>query len=519
MARRSLMMNEYLEMVYQWHQGRSDREISHSLQIARKTIRKYLNRLSEKGLSRDKPLPAHSELVSLVACVGKPFLFARPSPEVLEPYHEQVEAWLKEPDMTLQQVLRLLGENFQVKTSYMSLYRYVARHFERDPKPATVRLHTEPAEQAQVDFGFAGCLVDPETGRHRRAWAFIMILSYSRHRFVRFVFSLDQEMWLDCHVRAFQFFQGVVKSVVLDNLRDGVVKVDLYDPTIHRACAELERHFAFVADPAKVRMHRHKGKVERQVPVVRQQLLAGRTFRDIDEANERALVWCRDEIGQREHGTTHRKPYPVFLEEEAQALLPLPREPFERPTWQAAKVHPDCHLVFQKSYYSVPYRYRGQEVWVRADAKLVRIYLDHELLKTHCRAHRSGSWQTDMGDYPPEKVAFLEKTPAYCRQKAQELGPQVHEYIQKILAPHALRNLRKAQGVLRLADKYGAPILDQACCRALAFGNLRYQALKNIVEKGLWKEAAAPPRPASGTAGYRFARPATYFLETGKELP
>ena len=136
---------------------------------------------------------------------------------------------------------------------------------------------------------------------------------------------------MDCHIRAFSFFQGCSRLIVLDNLKDGVLKPDLYDPTLNPAYAELERHYGFVADPAKVQMARHKGRVERCVPVVRQQILAGRHFRDIEEANGRALEWCLKEVGLRKHGTTHRKPYEVFVGEEAELLLPLPDEPYEAP--------------------------------------------------------------------------------------------------------------------------------------------------------------------------------------------
>ena len=206
---------------------------------------------------------------------------------------------------------------------------------------------------------------DPETGKRRKTWVFIMILSYSRHRFVRFVFGQDSPTWLDCHMRAFSFFRGCPRLLVLDNLKDGVLKPDLYDPTLNPAYAELERHYGFVADPAKVQMARHKGKVERCVPVVRQQILAGRRFRDIEEANEKALEWCLKEVGLREHGTTHRKPYEVFVGEEAELLLPLPDQPYEAPQWKQCTVHWDCHLILDKCYYSVPYPYRGEKLWVR----------------------------------------------------------------------------------------------------------------------------------------------------------
>src|SRR4030066_236760 len=151
-----------------------------------------------------------------------------------------------------------------------------------------VRIEVEAGSQAQVDLGYAGMMVDPATGKLRRAWAFIMTLSFSRHRFVRFIFRSDVRNWIDSHIRAFEFFGGVPTSVVLDNLKAGVIKADLYDPTLNRAYGGLERHYGFGADPAKAGKPRHKGKVERGVPVVRKHLLAGRTFRDIEEANQRA---------------------------------------------------------------------------------------------------------------------------------------------------------------------------------------------------------------------------------------
>ena len=292
MARRKLSMNEYLEMVYQWHRGRSVRRIRDSLKMSRKTIHKYLRRLAEEGLSRERPLPGEAQLAQMVASVVKSAVFEQPARERIRPYHPQIVDWLNQPDMTLRQVQRLLEENHHVGVSYMSVYRYVRTHIQPLERPVTVRLHPPAGEQAQVDFGYAGLMRDPQSGNLRRAWAFILILSHSRHRFVRFVFRQDNRTWLDCHIRALKFFGGCPTLIVLDNLKNGVLRPDLYDPTLNPAYAELERHYGFVADPAKVAMARHKGKVERCVPVVRQQILAGREFRDIDEANRRALHWC-----------------------------------------------------------------------------------------------------------------------------------------------------------------------------------------------------------------------------------
>jgi hypothetical protein len=378
----------------------------------------------------------------------------------------------------------------------------------------TIRMETPPGQEGQVDFGYTGMMVDPDSGRRRKSWAFIMKLSYSRHQFVRFVFHQDVATWIDCHDRAFGFFGGVPERIVLDNLKAGVIKADIYDPTINLSYGEMERHFGFVADPAKVRTPEHKGKVERSVPVVRGHLLAGRCFADIRAANERALTWCREEIGMEVHGTTKRKPFEVFLREEKTLLKPLPEAPFETALWKRCTIHPDHHVVFDKSYYSVPTRYIGKQVWVRGDQKIVRVFLNHELIKTHSRSCYPGTWVTDQQDYPPQKLAWLMATPTFCREKAAEYGPHVSQFVHDILAAHATRNLRKAQSLLRLGEKYGSD-LDSACERALAFGNYRYNSLKAILEKRLADKEGKHTVPDSpvplSPLGRSFLRPREYF--------
>lgn len=190
-----------------------------------------------------------------------------------------------------------------------------------------------------------------------------------------------------------------------------------------------------------------------------------------------------------------------FEQLEQATLRPLPAQPFDPPTWAEAKVHPDHHLVFERSYYSLPTRFVGKTVWVRATRRLVEIYCDDALVKTHPRANRRGSWVTDQTDYPEAAKAFLFAHPAYCRQQAAELGPHVARMVEEILAEHAIRNLRKAQGVLRLADKYGPRRLDEACDYLLHFGATELRRLTHVLENGipLYWRSAQELRPASLT--------------------
>jgi len=516
MARRQVSMNEIVEIVYQWHQGRSIQGIERSFGTDRKTIRKYVRLAQAIGVCRGTPLPEVGELIGGMKALGDGRMLRKPprtpARALILPHRQWIEEKLQDSRMTAKQVWRLLREEKGVQTGYCTVKRYLRAEFQFGTPPVTVRLEVEPGSQAQVDFGYVGMMMDPLTKRLRKSWVFLMTLSYSRHRFVRFVFRQDSPTWIDCHRRAFEYFGGVAASVVIDNLRSGVLKPDLYDPTLNRAYGELERHYGFVVDPTRLRTARHKGKVERSVPVVRQQLLAGRTFRDIDEANERALRWSKEEIGMQVHGTTQRKPWEVFLQEEVPTLRPLPAEPFECPQWKQCTVHPDHHIVFDRSYYSLPTRYIGRQVWARGDTRRVKIFLQNELIKFHARAERPGTWRTDLTDYPPQKLAYLMATPTYCRAKAGQVGPKTEALVKAILSDHAMRNLRKAQAILRLADKYGSPSMEAAAERALFFGNFLYRSLKLIVEKG-WglKTPVSSESPPLSALGERFLRSPEYF--------
>lgn len=507
-------MNEIVEMIYHWHQGAGIRTIKRSLGFDRKTVRKYVDLGQKAGVQRGFPFPAEDELVrKLKELSTSTLLRETPAQDLIVPHREWIAKLIKDEQMTAKQVWRLFQEEKGLCIGYCTVKRYLKAEFQFGVSPVTVRLEVEPGSQAQVDFGYAGMMVDPLTGKRHRSWAFIMTVSFSRHRFVRFVFHQDVHTWIDCHIRAFEFLGGVPATIVLDNLKAGVIKPDIYDPTLNRAYAELERHYGFVADPAKVRMARHKGKVERSVPVVRKHLLAGRQFKDIDQVNERALHWCRDEIGMEVHGTTKRRPYEVFKAEEAQCLKPLPTEAFERPLWKKCTVHKDHHVVFDNSYYSIPTRFIGSKVWVRGGRKTVNIFLDGELIKTHARADRQGIWRTDTSDYPPEKLAYLLNNPSYCCQKASEVGPLTGKLVKQVLCVHTAQHLRKAQAILRLAEKFGQVSMEAAAGRCLAFGNLRYQSIKTILEKG-WSKPQEKIKKATvilSAQGQGFLRSPDYF--------
>lgn len=503
-------MNDFAEVLFHWQKDQNKTRIAASLGISRPTVRKYLKIAQAAGLTKESGAADLARALDEIKKAATPTSVWPGAVRQSIACHEQtIKSWLDEPDMTAKQIKRLLAEQGEV-FSYTSIKRYVRQFRPSQSCVATVRLETAAGEQAQVDFGQVTLLLGEI---RKKVWAFVMVLSYSRHRFVRFVERQDTTTWLDCHIRAFEFFDGCPKTVLLDNLKAGVVKTDLHDPTINRAYAELERHYGFVADPAKVRTPEHKGKVERSMPTVRQQLVAGRQYLDLADANEKALAWSLTGIGMDKHGTTHEEPVLRFERDERACLIPLPGSRFESPLWKECKVHPDHHVVFDKSYYSVPTRYVGKTVWVRGTFRMTEVFLDRELIKCHARAHKPGTWRIDMNDYPDSSKVFLFAHPTWCRQHAKTLGESVALMVNQILAPHSLQNLRKAQAVLRLADKHGAVSLDAACRHLLSFGSTSRASLQRLLEKGIPKEPEQLSIPAISAEGELCLHPAASFGE------
>ena len=173
-------------------------------------------------------------------------------------------------------------------------------------------------------------------------------------------------------------------------------------------------------------------------------------------------------------------------------------------SWTQGKVALDCHVQVARTLYSIPYRYQdrpliGQTLAVRLSPRTVEFYFDRDLVKTHVRP-ADGRRQTDWNDYPPEKAHFFRRTPDWCRTQASQLGPAIAQVIEHLLACHHLHFLRQCQGIIRLADKYGAQRLNAACQRALDFDDPTYKTIRNILRDGLEAGALPPADPPSPPA-------------------
>jgi transposase len=502
-----LHMNNLRDLVFRLRRGETGRQIAVDLHVSRNTVHKYRELAQMHGLlEADLVLPDNK---TLLAILGPAHVPPRVESSV-EPYRGVVERLLEE-GVELAAMLNRLREDHHYPGSYSSLWRFV-QHLRPQPVEAYVRVHTAPGEEAQVDFGTVGKLRDVN-GVLRTAYGFVMTLSYSRHEYADLVFDQKVPTWIACHRQAFESFGGVPQRVVPDNLKAAVLEASLYDPVLGEAYRRMAQHYDFVISPTRPREPRHKGKVESGVGYLKRNFMAGQDFADIVVAREKLRVWVQETAGTRIHGTTHEPPLRRFLQRERAALRPLPGEPFTLGETRPVRVHEDCHVQIDGSYYSVPWKWVGKPgVDAYIGERVVELFAGVELLATHPRAKQKGEWHTRLEHYPPEKAAYLERTPARCRQIAARLGPATTQVVETLLGEKPLDRLRAVQGILRLEESVGSVRLERACLRALHFGDVRYRRIKDTLNAGLdfeelpGKVVALPPRR------YVFARPVQEFL-------
>lgn len=464
------------EIIRRWHSGQRISHIALTLGYDRKTVRKYIHHLNRKGLSLEKTLPCKEVILELLENAFPDDLRRRPpeAQQVLEPFLSEIDGLVNHKEFPLMPkiVFELLCEKYglEEKVSYSSFKRFVRIHHIASPSSKTTcRIEVLPGSEIQIDYGYMGLLYDPDLGRRRKVYAFIATLSYSRHQYAEFVYAQTKESFVASHVRMFEYFGGVPIRILLDNLKSGVIKPDLYDPALNPLYREMALHYNCFIDPCRVAHPQDKGKTERQVPCVRQQFrksLARNQRLELHQANQEIKEWCIEKHGLRTHGTTGWQPYPHFLEHEKSSLLPLPEDPFEIACWKECVVHPDHYIQFNKKTFSLPTRYIGEKLWVKGTDKILQVFHENRLVRQWTI---TGSYRhTDWKDFPENMKNVLDEgIPLYLQNQAGRVGPRFRELIRKTLEPHAYLNMRKAQGLVGLMKSMDHALLEKAASMTL----------------------------------------------------
>jgi transposase len=388
----------------------------------------------------------------------------------------------------------------------------------REKLDVVMRQTHRAGEKMFLDFaGQTLPITDAVTGLVSQAQIFVATLGASSYTYAEALADQKLESWIAAHTRAFDYFGGVTKVLVPDNLKSAVNKACFYEPESNPTYAEFAVHYATAVIPARARKPRDKSKVENGVLQVERWVLAplrNHTFFSLCEAN--------DAIRERVEWLNHRPMagldttrHGLYEKIDRPALMPLPTTRFEVSHWKCnVGVNIDYHVQFDGYYYSVPYQLVNQRVDIRSASETLeclfkgrRVALHKRRFAGHDRyvttpAHRPKSHQRHADWSPSRLIAWGEKH-----------GPATGEMVASIMRqrPHPEQGYRSCLGVMRLAKKYGVERLEVACARACELKTFSYKSLESMLRTGMDKVPPTKPNAPTAPQNHVNIRGARYY--------
>ena len=364
-------------------------------------------------------------------------------------------------------------------SSYQSVQRFVRKLRGAVSPEARVIIETLPGEEGQVDYGTGPMVRDPDSGKYRRTRLFVLTLGCSRKSVRLLVFRSSARVWAELHEKAFRRLGGSPRIAVLDNLGEGVLSPDIYDPGLNPLYRDVLAHYGVTALPCKVRDPDRKGKVEAGVAHAQKTPLKGKKFESLEEAQAYLDHWEECWADKRIHGRTKRQVAAMFAEEKPH-LQTLPLEPFRYYQYGERTVHLDGCVEVEAAYYGAPPGWIGRKVNVQWDSMYVRLIDPRtgQLLREHLGQKR-GRHRIRDEDRP-------KRTPLHTHQllaRAHKAGANIGAVCDAIHHRQAEAGVRRILGMLSLAKKYGSAACDQACAAALELGVSEYSFVRRYLER------------------------------------
>lgn len=433
----------------------------------------------------------------------------------LETYKNDLKRYVEE-GFTYVVMHELIRDRLECSES--TVRRYVQAHIENThSRPVVIR--ERELSVMEVDFGRLGIVYDSREKRNRVAYVFSGRLRFSAKAYRAIVFDQKQETFWECHIRAFDYFGGVPKRVVPDNLKAAVVKASFTDPIVNRGYRELAEHYGFLIDPCLPYHPEHKGGVENDIKYVKRnfypvflerQRQKGREVPLADECQPSLRAWEREKADVRVIKGIGVSPNELFGREAAY-LKALPAERFDTPTWMKCTVNSASRIHFDRCTYTVPERLLGKEVMAAANPRKIRVFYDHELVAEHERSQIPFQDIKKPDHLSERALAYMEHTKEMLIIKASAIGSATGKVIKVLLEDNAVSRSSSAWGIITLAKKYGNDRVDAACRRALLFDAPRYDAVKRILAQNLDTLNEKEPVDSHGQRLFAFARQAGYF--------
>ncbi len=456
----------------------SQREIERVTGIDRKTIRGYQKRFAAAA-ANSPGVSTGPQAQIPPPCLPAPLPPRSPGAiSACEPHRGFIEAQLRLRRNAMA-IYQDLVDQHGFTAGYESVMRFARKLRDHEPEQFD-RLEFLPGEEMQVDYGEGAPTRVPGTDRYRKPRLFVATLRYSRRSFRRVVWKSSQETWARLHEQAWRYFGGSCRYVVLDNLKEGVIKPDLYEPQLNSVYATTLAHYGVVADPARVRDPNRKGTVENAIGHTQATALKGRRFESLQEQNDFLEHWESRWAALRIHGSARRQVQAMY-EEERPLLQPVPPQGMQYFTESQRTVCDDsCVRVDHSSYAARPAPI-GSHVLVRVFEHRIEIrdLRTQALLRSHARVDRPGTVVLPMA----ERVFNPSRETRRILMQAKAIGNDAERLCELLFAVEGRVGQRKLWGIVRLADRYPRRLVDRACAQAMVDGIHSYSYVKKLTEK------------------------------------
>lgn len=464
--------------------GLSNRKIGQTLSISRNTVNRYLQLFQGSEYSLSELLKFDQSALREQFSVKTTIDNVRFNELML--YLEQVHQQRSHPGFTFQYHYQEYRANSTHPYSYTQFMAHYRAKYAREK--GSMKLEHKAGQEMFVDFtGKKLATVDQQTGEVKEVEVFVATLPCSQYTYVEACNSQKRGDFLSCLANALEFFGGVPKAIVCDNLKSAVTKASKYEADINRSLKEFALHYNCVINPTRSYSPQDKALVENAVHLVYQRIfypIRQMTFFSLGDLNTEIrkhlniyndLLFRRKEASRRELYQSLDRGY----------LKPLPDYRYQLKDYCRAKVQKMGYVYFSpdRTYYSVPYRYIGSQTQIHYTNDWIEVFHNHQRIASHHRNLVKGAYITNKDHLSSTHKAYSEWSPDFFRMKAGRHGEAVASFIKGLFtnADYPEVNYKRANGILQMGKTYGNDRLNKACKRACELGEYKYNLVKNIL--------------------------------------
>lgn len=494
----------------------SQRKIATMLKISRNTVRDVFEAADAAGVY-------WSTAYNLSESQINDLLF--PSNGIETSYEQPDYAYVHRELLKVGVTLKMLWKEYveQCRNSHKPFFQYSAfcSNYSRYVKKNRLTLHIKhkPGDRIMVDWdGKTMKVHDRSLNQDVTAYLFVAVLPFSMYCYVEACPRMDSNNWISCHVHAFEYFGGVSRILVPDNLKTGVIRHKKYeDPVLNKSYQEMADYYGMAIIPARVEKPKDKGAAEGSVYSMATKIigeLRNRTFFTFETLNK-AIRMKLDELNSADFQKREGSRKSVYENEEKDFMNPLPERPFELSEWKMATVQLNYHISVNKMNYSVPYEYVGKQVEVKSTKEMITVYYKNNQICQHRRLYGHRNQYSTVEAHMPENHQLFQWNKERFINWAATIGPSTVELINLLFARYKVEEqaYKGCLSILKLSDKYSQARLENACKLALSrLSNPTYKNIRLILESGQDKtEHESKPAADNEDTTYAFTRGAEYY--------